>query len=446
MATTVVTTIRPSGGDYTTVTAWEAAQNGNLVTADEVRVGELGGFSSSGLNERNIEIDGGTMDATRYLELRVEAASRHAGKWDPAKLWMYWDDIGGGGFGIKISDTHVRISGIQYRIGYGGSTAGEWGIGIGDAIVGTSDIRVEACIVKQLASSAGSGDLFGFQASDPQTLALFANCIAYDFRQGAGVGFQFNPGTGGPGAAYAYNNTAHNCDVGFSGASGVRAKNNVAQDCTDGFSGSWHASSSHNLSDVASDSPGSDAVDSYSVTFVDEGNDDFHLNDSHANLTGTDLSADAAYPITTDIDGQTRTAWRRGADDGITSISVSLGLVSAGASLQTLTPVLTSGIVVALPTINAGADMGGGSLGILHELVPIAAGAQVQQMLTGVKVSLSAITAGATMQGLSVARKVALPTITARARMQDFLSLHQPEADEMYVLLQRRRASRSRLY
>ena len=39
MPTTVTKTIKPSGGDYTSASAWEAGQQGNLVTGDTVQVG-----------------------------------------------------------------------------------------------------------------------------------------------------------------------------------------------------------------------------------------------------------------------------------------------------------------------------------------------------------------------------------------------------------------------
>ena len=40
MATEIVHTIRASGGDYTTLSAWEAAQQRDLVAADEIAVAE----------------------------------------------------------------------------------------------------------------------------------------------------------------------------------------------------------------------------------------------------------------------------------------------------------------------------------------------------------------------------------------------------------------------
>lgn len=64
MATTVTRTIG-SGGDYATIAAWWAAIPANLLTADEVHIGQL-------LNQEFTAVptfSGKTVDATRYIEL-----------------------------------------------------------------------------------------------------------------------------------------------------------------------------------------------------------------------------------------------------------------------------------------------------------------------------------------------------------------------------------------
>jgi hypothetical protein len=104
-------------------------------------------------------------------------------------------------------------------------------------------------------------------------------------------------------------------------------KNTIAYACTDGFSGTFGAASNYNLSNLASDAPGANSRNSQTVTFVDEGNDDFHLsiNDTAAINFGTDLSADANLAFTDDIDpeGGTRVApWDIGADEIIDPISI----------------------------------------------------------------------------------------------------------------------------
>ncbi len=74
MTTTTVKTIG-TGGDYTTLQAWEDASPANLVTSDVVWQGQCFNqefFSSSaGL----LNVSGSTTDATRYKELTTYAGA-----------------------------------------------------------------------------------------------------------------------------------------------------------------------------------------------------------------------------------------------------------------------------------------------------------------------------------------------------------------------------------
>ena len=119
---------------------------------------------------------------------------------------------------------------------------------------------------------------------------------------------------------YVYNNTVVDCDTGILSLSGtVIAKNNLVYDNNDNYSGSFNASSTNNLSGpIQSDAPGSNPRNAVTVTFVNAGVDDFHLDstDTGAMDYGADLSGDADLPISDDIDGQTRSGtWDIGADE-----------------------------------------------------------------------------------------------------------------------------------
>src|SRR3990170_1219772 len=81
MATTVTKTIKSSGGDYTSLSAWEAGQQGNLVTADQIQVAEC----YSMLDTSICVINGWTTDATRYIEIKTPVSERHDGKWNTSK-------------------------------------------------------------------------------------------------------------------------------------------------------------------------------------------------------------------------------------------------------------------------------------------------------------------------------------------------------------------------
>ena len=76
MATTVTKTIKSSGGDYTSLSAWEAAQQGDLTgIRDEIAQAECYKF----LDTTAVDITGWTTDATRYIRIYTPTAERHAG-------------------------------------------------------------------------------------------------------------------------------------------------------------------------------------------------------------------------------------------------------------------------------------------------------------------------------------------------------------------------------
>lgn len=102
-----------------------------------------------------------------------------------------------------------------------------------------------------------------------------------------------------------------------------------------------------------------------------------------------------------------------------------LASIAAGATVQPIGVTLGGGVVVSLPAIQAGADVGG-SLGFLHELDAIVAQATVQGLsvaLVGpVLVAIPPLAVGATVQPMTVALVgdvlVAIPPIAAGASVQ----------------------------
>jgi hypothetical protein len=153
----------------------------------------------------------------------------------------------------------------------------------------------------------------------------FWNNIVYDWTGGGGG--SSGAILQGGGQWYIHNNTFHNCTKGIDNDTGVAAscwcKNNLFQDCTDGVEGSTNTSSVTNASDISSDLS-SGQSQTGEATFVDEGNDDFHLSgsDTVAKDNGTDLSGDANLALTDDIDGATRSGtWDIGADE-ITAVEL----------------------------------------------------------------------------------------------------------------------------
>jgi hypothetical protein len=113
---------------------------------------------------------------------------------------------------------------------------------------------------------------------------------------------------------YFYNNTLYDCHV-YAGDDGVmRAKNNIAyRTDRDSFQGTFHADSDYNLSDDAT-APGSHSLIDKTLSDIDfvettyGDSQDLHIEStSDARDAGTDLSGDSGCPFANDIDYDTRT-------------------------------------------------------------------------------------------------------------------------------------------
>lgn len=154
-----------------------------------------------------------------------------------------------------------------------------------------------------------------------------SNCIFYNF-DGSGA----NTGAGrheallvDAGTAYVYNCTDYGSNYSYVRAGGTYVvKNSVSYlSDSDGFGGIFDAASDYNLSDRAADAPGANSKNSATVSFLNTGSLNFHLNsgDTGAGNSGTDLSADANLPVTTDIDRGARPTGANtvdmGADEGV---------------------------------------------------------------------------------------------------------------------------------
>lgn len=278
MPTTVVKTIRASGGDYTTLSAWEAANQGDLVTADEVRVAECYNDWATGLDDRLV-IDGSTTDATRYLRITVAAGHRHTG-------------VPQSGFFVKKNvgyDTLLRDSDPYTRL--------EW-----------LDLENTNSNGQALYANAGSGiysNLIAKTAGTSQyVVGLFGQNITIHgaLVYGGGRGVEINSTI----AANIYNSVATGCAKGFNtGSELVVLKNCVAYNNTTNYSGTFAAASTNNATSSASDdAPGaSSVVGITSADFVAAAGNDYHLAAGSALIgAGVNLYAD----FQTDIDGD---AW-----------------------------------------------------------------------------------------------------------------------------------------
>ena len=118
---------------------------------------------------------------------------------------------------------------------------------------------------------------------------------------------------------YMYNNTFSGYRANNTNAVNALYINNIINTTVAGFTVS--TSSDYNMFSGAFDFGGTNDEQSQTFTFVDAGNDDYHLqsSDTGARGKGTDLSADGNFPFDYDKDGNTRSAWDAGAYEFVSS-------------------------------------------------------------------------------------------------------------------------------
>lgn len=146
-------------------------------------------------------------------------------------------------------------------------------------------------------------------------------------------GYGYTDGSSSGSYLNLYNCTVYNCPTGInSNKSRVTAKNTVVlgSDTAD-YAGTFVAGTDKNVSSDST-APGTTVATSktaYTDYFTDPANGDFHLKNTGYNLFGIN-GADLHGTFTTDIDGDTRSAWDVGADEyvsgGATSSPIMLTL------------------------------------------------------------------------------------------------------------------------
>ena len=282
-------------------------------------------------------IAGFTTSATYLVRLDGDWTG---GVWSTS--YYRFEIAGSPGAGVTVNDQYVEIQDVQfYASGTGSGTYQTIHAAEG---AGGLSLKVTNCLMRGEAhAGGGNGGGIYFRPDVANVRGTFANNVIYGFSGTDTIGLRLDGSGYNDGEIIiAYNNTVHGSPVGMSthggGASDAQyIKNNVINSCSTACyqlnSAGAHATdtTATNLSEDTS-SP-NNTWDSLAVTFVSEtgGSEDLHLNasDTAAKDQGTDLSGDAQYALSIDVDGATRTGtWDIGADE-ITAAADNLPILQA---------------------------------------------------------------------------------------------------------------------
>lgn len=311
MARFLYKTVKPSGGDYTSLEACLNANEQDL-TGDGWFDVEIDGTWSSA-DTSAVTIHNYTTTSSDYINIYTTTTARHLGVY-PTDRYRIEPAQALGVDCISNAVNYVKLDGLAGRVlqtnDYGKSFIADasnkppWYVTNclckGDPTWGSNGLRM-------LGTSAGGYTLYVY------------NNIAYGFVGVNYYGMNFDYW-----AVNLYNNTVYGCTSGKGinvvghGGTNVVAKNNISIGNATDFSSNFGTSSNNLSGDTTA--PGTDCVKSVTAanTLLDPTGTppDLHLKAGSAAIgAGYDLSG----TFTTDIDGETRSSWDIGADELISS-------------------------------------------------------------------------------------------------------------------------------
>lgn len=272
-----------------------------------------------------------TTDASHYLRIYAASGSEAT---IPYTTTRYRLEVGVAA--LSITPKFYRIENISIKFTSNAVVAIKQAIKSGSGSGG--DQRITGCYVKGVMNGTNTSACYGIVSTVAESLKV-VNCVVDGFTD---TGSTSNTGvTCSAGSITCYNVLVINSAKGFNRAGTTLKCVNCFYD--GGSSGnqvaftSTTAGSDYNASNTGTASGNAHDRVSQTFTYINSGTGDYHLAsaDAGAKGFGTDLSADATYPFSVDIDRLTRVVpW----DIGPTKAPVTASTATAaGAATATLT-------------------------------------------------------------------------------------------------------------
>ena len=332
MATEVIKIIDPdngSGTNYTSLSAWEAGEQGDLTGArDEIAVAKCrctGGTADT----TRCAVEGWTTDSTRYIKIWTDPSEgyRHAGSYPTLGNKYRLESSADEQETLSIKESYTKVYGIAAKITSNtGRTDYVKVLNITDSI----SVTIMDCFVYNNRSITNSSGIeVGTSCTGP---IYICNNIVVGLNGTNSVGIYTRNETTNE-EAYVYNNTVSNCMTGIKTEryEDQDAINNICVNCTADFDGRWRTGK-NNSTDLATSTL--DALtksnNRQGQTFTFVSSTDFHLQSSDTGALGYGLNLynDSYFAFQTDFEGQDRggsgAQWDIGADEYAAATSGSL--------------------------------------------------------------------------------------------------------------------------
>ena len=292
--------------DYTSLAAWEAATDNDLVTAAKGEVLEC--YSDSTTFDDQVEISGATTNAD-YFRV-IKAASGHKGTPSSGVRFELSRNYNGALKFCNILESYFHVQDIAVKVTNSSTGGTTWAIGI-QTLGNLSYVEVVGCVLYELSCGSSAENGVRGLAVINATNCKIVDCAVIDTGRDGDFGTRGNIVIYA-GAGYSTTNYVYNC-TSLDGTYGINiynagnavtcyAKNCIFQDNTTNIKGTG-APTFNQTTNVTS-----------GVTF---GTDGYHLSssDTGAKGQGTDLSSDSIFAFDDDIDIETITGtWSIGCD------------------------------------------------------------------------------------------------------------------------------------
>jgi hypothetical protein len=287
-------TIKASGGDYTTLSAWEASLPATLT---EVETAECYNFALTD----DVAISGSTTSATNYIRIYTPPAERHDGRSRAVSGTGFRLTANTGATPIRYgSVNHVRLEGLEIVGSATSATVVDYQLG-GSFTSGGNDHQINHCIIHD--TIVGTG--YTITAGAANLSLTFIDNIVY--------GYQRSWDTRNAASVVASNNTfwRHAAQLGLVSSTELVCKNAYSGASTAGADDYWSGGTPTGNNNASSDTSATarftssinSVAGSAVFTSVTAGAEDFTLK------TGTNALVEAGATlasVTDDIKGTAR--------------------------------------------------------------------------------------------------------------------------------------------
>jgi hypothetical protein len=341
---TITKTVKPSGGDYTSLSNWEAGEQADLVAAGNIAVAEC----YSMVDTTPVVVDGWTTGVNNYIQIEGAASDRtssNTGLWSTSRYRLVTTGTGeGSDRSLTINTDYVYLRGLQISRTnglYNCSCIYMTGLSVANRV------EISDCILRYVSKS--NEHPRAVTSDWPSNANIyFYNNICYNFIEGStGYAICFSS----TGYCYAYNNTFVNCSAAIFNSDDTHhfiCTNNIFSSCPldidlDGgnyVTDTYCSTTNDNTKGLTPAGTGNRF--SQTFTFVNAGAGDYHLAATDAGARTYGVTDPGAGLFSDDIDGQTRAApWDIGADQYVSinaDITLALTGVAGTSAAGTVTP------------------------------------------------------------------------------------------------------------